>query len=179
MTEPSVPGQLPAGATPEGDGIAVGDGPVQVDIYIDFLCPYCRQFELNAADTLAALISEHRATLVAQRIVGRLGLQFGRRGKDRGTVALAAPASDLHTLPVSIVADLLRWRGFDVVELGVREDGRQQIAGSRSHGFWYGTHCSLTYYCRGVSARIARADPADKRAYVGRHSPGPVSQRED
>jgi methanogenic corrinoid protein MtbC1 len=61
---------------------------------------------------------EHRATVVAQRIVGHLGLQFGRRGKDRGTVALAAPAGDLHTLPVAIVADLLRWRGFDVLELG-------------------------------------------------------------
>jgi excisionase family DNA binding protein len=65
-----------------------------------------------------SIAEEHRATLVAQRIVGRLGLQFGRRGKDRGTVALAAPAGDLHTLPVSIVADLLRWRGFDVLELG-------------------------------------------------------------
>jgi methanogenic corrinoid protein MtbC1 len=45
-------------------------------------------------------------------------MQFGRRGKDRGTVALAAPSDDLHVLPVAIVADLLRWRGFDVVELG-------------------------------------------------------------
>ena len=64
MTELSVPSQLPAGATPEGDGIAVGDGPVRVDLYIDFLCPFCKRFELSAADTLAALISEHRATVV-------------------------------------------------------------------------------------------------------------------
>ncbi|HEY1671888.1 MAG TPA: thioredoxin domain-containing protein [Streptosporangiaceae bacterium] len=64
MTELSVPSQLPAGATPEGDGIAVGDGPVRVDLYIDFLCPFCKRFELNAADTLTALISEHRATVV-------------------------------------------------------------------------------------------------------------------
>ena len=67
--------------------------------------------ELNVAD-------EHRATAMAQRIIGRLGLQFGRRGRSRGTVVLAAPAGDLHTLPVAIVADLLRWRGFDVSELG-------------------------------------------------------------
>jgi protein-disulfide isomerase len=64
MTELSVPSQLPAGATPEGDGIAVGDGPVRVDLYIDFLCPFCKRFELSTADTLAALISEHRATVV-------------------------------------------------------------------------------------------------------------------
>jgi MerR family transcriptional regulator, light-induced transcriptional regulator len=67
--------------------------------------------ELSVAD-------EHRATAMAQRIVGRLGLQFGRPGRTRGTVILAAPAGDLHTLPVAIVADLLRWRGFDVSELG-------------------------------------------------------------
>ena len=64
MTELSVPSRLPAGATPEGDGIAVGDGPVRVDIYIDYLCPFCKRFELNAADTLAALIAGQQATLV-------------------------------------------------------------------------------------------------------------------
>ena len=36
----------------------------------------------------------------------------------RGTVVLAAPAGELHSLPVSIGANLLRWRGFNVVELG-------------------------------------------------------------
>jgi excisionase family DNA binding protein len=65
-----------------------------------------------------SVAAEHRATSVAQRIIGHLGLQFGRRGKDRGTVALAAPSGDLHLLPVAIAADLLRWRGFEVVELG-------------------------------------------------------------
>jgi methanogenic corrinoid protein MtbC1 len=61
---------------------------------------------------------EHRATAVAQRLIGRLGLQFGRPGRSRGTVVVAAPADDLHVLPVAMVADILRWRGFDVVELG-------------------------------------------------------------
>ena len=64
MSEPKKPDQLPAGATPEGDGIAVGDGPVRVDIYIDYLCPYCQRFELNAGDALAALAESHQATLV-------------------------------------------------------------------------------------------------------------------
>ena len=64
MTELSVPSQLPAGATPEGVGIAVGDGPVRVDLYIDFLCPFCKQFELGANDVLTSLLSEHQATLV-------------------------------------------------------------------------------------------------------------------
>jgi len=64
MSEPKKPDQLPTGATPEGDGIAVGDGPVRVDMYIDFLCPFCQRFELNAAGALAALTGNHQATLV-------------------------------------------------------------------------------------------------------------------
>lgn len=64
MSELSVPSRLPAGATPEGDGIAVGDGPVRVDLYIDFLCPFCQRFELNANDVLTELIRTARATLV-------------------------------------------------------------------------------------------------------------------
>ena len=64
MTEVSMPSRVPAGATPEGDGIAVGDGPVRVDIFIDYLCPFCKRFELNAGDALAALADGHQATLV-------------------------------------------------------------------------------------------------------------------
>lgn len=39
------PSRVPAQAPSDGDGIAVSSGPVQVDLYIDFLCPYCRMFE--------------------------------------------------------------------------------------------------------------------------------------
>ncbi len=64
MTEPISPARVPAGATPEGDGIAVGDGPVRVDAYIDFLCPYCRRFELAAGPTLAQLAGKRQASIV-------------------------------------------------------------------------------------------------------------------
>ena len=64
MTTPNMPSRVPAGATPEGDGIVIGDGPVRVDAFIDFLCPYCRQFELSSAPALSALIAERRISLV-------------------------------------------------------------------------------------------------------------------
>jgi len=48
MTTASAPGRVPAGATPEGDGIIAGNGPVRVDAYIDLLCPFRRQFELSS-----------------------------------------------------------------------------------------------------------------------------------
>ena len=63
MTQPNAPSHVPAGATPEGDGILVGDGPVRVDAFIDFLCPFCRQFELAAESALAKLVADHVISL--------------------------------------------------------------------------------------------------------------------
>jgi protein-disulfide isomerase len=64
MTHPAIPDRVPAGATPEGDGIVIGLGPVRVDAFIDFLCPFCRRFELSSAPALAALVADGLASLV-------------------------------------------------------------------------------------------------------------------
>ncbi len=64
MTNPITPSRVPAGATPEGDGVVVGDGPVRVDAFIDFLCPYCRRFELSSGPALAGLVADRLASLV-------------------------------------------------------------------------------------------------------------------
>src|ERR1700721_1467960 len=63
MTEPTAPGRVPAGATPEGDGILIGAGPLRVDSFIDFLCPFCRRFELSAGPTLASLVDDQLISL--------------------------------------------------------------------------------------------------------------------
>ncbi len=63
MTYPKAPGRVPAGATAEGDGIVVGDGPARVDAFIDFLCPYCRRFELSSGPTLANLAADGLASI--------------------------------------------------------------------------------------------------------------------
>ena len=63
MTDPITPSRLPAGATPEGDAIVIADGPVRVDAFIDFLCPYCRQFELSAGPALASLVADRLISL--------------------------------------------------------------------------------------------------------------------
>jgi protein-disulfide isomerase len=58
MTDLTIPSRIPAGATAGGDGVITGNGPVRVDAFIDFLCPFCRQFELSAGPTLADLVTE-------------------------------------------------------------------------------------------------------------------------
>jgi protein-disulfide isomerase len=64
MAYPTRPRRLPADATPEGDGVVTGDGPVRVDAFIDFLCPYCRRFELSSGSALARLAADHQASVV-------------------------------------------------------------------------------------------------------------------
>jgi protein-disulfide isomerase len=64
MTTPISPMNYPAGATPTGDGIAIGAGPVTVDAYVDFLCPFCRRFELSAGPTLTGLVADRQITAV-------------------------------------------------------------------------------------------------------------------
>jgi protein-disulfide isomerase len=64
MTTPMSPMDYPAGATPAGDGIVVGSGPVTVDVYIDFLCPFCRRFELSAGPTLTAMVGDRQISAV-------------------------------------------------------------------------------------------------------------------
>ena len=59
----TMPSHVPASATAQGDGVVIGSGPVTVDAYIDFLCPFCRQFELNAGDALARLVSAGQISL--------------------------------------------------------------------------------------------------------------------
>jgi protein-disulfide isomerase len=64
MTDPSAPSRLPVGVTQEGDGIMIGNGPVRVDAFIDFLCPFCRRFELSSGPTLARLVADDQVSLV-------------------------------------------------------------------------------------------------------------------
>jgi protein-disulfide isomerase len=54
----------PAGAVDQGTGLAVGDGPVKVEIYLDFLCPACREYEEQAGPVLQDYVDEGRITVV-------------------------------------------------------------------------------------------------------------------
>jgi excisionase family DNA binding protein len=67
--------------------------------------------ELTVAD-------EHRASAVAGRLISRIGARFVRRGPKRGSVVITTPPAEQHSAPVAMATDLLRWAGFNVIELG-------------------------------------------------------------
>ncbi|HSL57886.1 MAG TPA: B12-binding domain-containing protein [Acidimicrobiales bacterium] len=97
---------------------AMAAGADPEEIYLDVLVPALRTLGERWADDELSIAREHQASAVALRVIGRLGPRFARRGRKRGTVVLGAPPHDLYTLPAAILADLLRGRGFQVVELG-------------------------------------------------------------
>lgn len=54
----------PAGAAPDGGIVAAGDGPVRVEVYLDFMCPACREFETAVTPTLNELVAQGKIALV-------------------------------------------------------------------------------------------------------------------
>ncbi|MGC4894563.1 DsbA family protein [Micromonospora sp. DT31] len=54
----------PPGANDAGTGIVQGTGPVTIDLYEDYLCPACKQFQQANGETLNQLVTEGRARLV-------------------------------------------------------------------------------------------------------------------
>ena len=55
---------VPAHSTSDHTGIQVSSGPVPVDLYLDYLCPICKQFEHSAQSTLDDLVAKKKITLV-------------------------------------------------------------------------------------------------------------------
>jgi protein-disulfide isomerase len=47
----------PTGSNEAGTGVVIGSGPVTIDIYEDFICPACKQFEQLSAGTIDELVS--------------------------------------------------------------------------------------------------------------------------
>ncbi|MFF0311787.1 DsbA family protein [Streptosporangium sp. NPDC004379] len=58
------PERVPAGASADGAGIVVGAGPVTVDVFLDFLCPFCRRFEESAGPVVERLAVDGVASVV-------------------------------------------------------------------------------------------------------------------
>uniref|UniRef100_A8M4J7 DSBA oxidoreductase n=1 Tax=Salinispora arenicola (strain CNS-205) TaxID=391037 RepID=A8M4J7_SALAI len=54
----------PPGANDTGTGIVFGSGPVTIDLYEDYLCPACKQFQEVSGETIDQLADEGKARVV-------------------------------------------------------------------------------------------------------------------
>lgn len=87
-------------------------------VYLELLAPALGLIGAEWAAGRLSVADEHRATVIAGRLIGRLGPRFARRGRKRGVVVVTAPSGEPHALPGAMLSDLLRGAGFEVVDLG-------------------------------------------------------------
>lgn len=96
-------------------GLALASGHSPTTCYLDIIGGALHTI---GSPTDESASTSYVATAVATRLVARLGGQFRRPGRSRGTVVFGAPVGEAHTLPIAIVADLFRLEGFTCIELG-------------------------------------------------------------
>jgi excisionase family DNA binding protein len=97
---------------------AMASGIEPASIYVDVLAPALAAIGSAWAIGEVTIADEHRATAVTNRLIGRLGPRFHRPGRTRGTIVIGAVAGDQHGVPIAIASDLLRGKGFTVIDLG-------------------------------------------------------------
>lgn len=97
---------------------ALASGMDPSEIYTDVLGPALVGVGERWHDGEISVASEHLASAVASRIIGRLGPRFLRKGRSRGRVIITEPEGERHSMPAAMLSDLLRGVGFEVTDLG-------------------------------------------------------------
>lgn len=112
---------------------ALTSGADPSEVHLGLIAPALRAIGDKWAEGQLTVGDEHRASVVARRVISRLGTRFARRGRKRGTVVLGAVAGERHEIPGAIVADQLRRAGFEVIDLGADTPPESFVAAARSH----------------------------------------------
>ncbi|MSO59461.1 MAG: helix-turn-helix domain-containing protein [Ilumatobacteraceae bacterium] len=97
---------------------AIDSGREFEEVYLDVLSPAMVTIGERWHAGKLDVYLEHRATVIATRLVARLGAKSAHRGRSRGTVLLGALSGELHSLAISILADVVRLARFEVHDLG-------------------------------------------------------------
>jgi protein-disulfide isomerase len=82
----------PAAAVDGGTAFAVGSGPVKVDIYEDFMCPICHEFEKESGATLKQMAAQNKVTIQYHPISILDRMSNGTQYSTRAAGAAAAAA---------------------------------------------------------------------------------------
>ncbi|PRY21006.1 DsbA family protein [Pseudosporangium ferrugineum] len=83
---------VPPSAVDDGTAFARGSGPVTIDIYEDFMCPACGQFESSSGATLTQLVDANKVT-VRYHPIAILDRYSSTRYSTRSAGAAAAAAA--------------------------------------------------------------------------------------
>jgi methanogenic corrinoid protein MtbC1 len=136
--------------------LAAGASPA--DVHLQVLGPALVDVGDRWAEGELTIADEHRASGIAARVVGRLGPQFTRRGRRRGTVLVGMAEGEQHSLPGAMLADLLRAAGFAAVDLGANTPPETFVDAARAtpHLLAVGVGAQMTVRLPVVAATVAQ-----------------------
>jgi len=97
---------------------AINAGTEVEDVYLSLLAPALVSIGERWHRGEIGIFVEHRATGIATRLISRLGARCLHRGRTRGVVVLGAPSGEEHSMPLMILADIVRCAGYEVCDLG-------------------------------------------------------------
>lgn len=83
---------VPAGVVDGGTAWKIGTGPVKVDLYEDFMCPICNNFEQQSGATVKQLVSENKITVQYHTVAILDDSSSGTKYSTRAAGAAAAAA---------------------------------------------------------------------------------------
>lgn len=93
-----------------------GVGPV--DVLCGLLEPAMAEIGRRWKAGEVSVAQEHRATVVASRVIGRLSPAVSRPGRNRGAIVVGAIENNRHGLGSAVVADVFRAAGYEANDLG-------------------------------------------------------------
>jgi protein-disulfide isomerase len=102
----------PGAATNDGGAnsglLAAGGGPVTVEVYLDFQCPHCKDFESTVTPTLNQLIAADRIRLVwhpVNILDGSSTTHYSTRAGNSAACAALAPGDKLKAYGEALFAN--------------------------------------------------------------------------
>lgn len=112
------------------NAMASGAGPEEA--YLDLIAPAMTEVGMRWSRGEVSIADEHVASSTALRVISRLGPRVSSRGRTKGIILLATVANDFHYLPTALLRDLLRFRGFDVQDLGANTPAQSIVDRART-----------------------------------------------
>lgn len=97
---------------------AMASGAAPEDVYSKIIAPAMTAIGERWHSGGLGVEDEHVASAVAGRLIGKLGPRFARRGRSKGVVVATTPPGERHGFGVAMISDIIRGRGFEVLELG-------------------------------------------------------------
>jgi excisionase family DNA binding protein len=97
---------------------ALNSGHDLFSLYLDVVSPALVAIGARWAAGNLHIHEEHRASTIVARLFARVSARFAHRGPSRGTIVIGGPSGERHGLALTMVADLLRSRGWNVSDIG-------------------------------------------------------------